>query len=166
MIDVLQPYCLNNLNQLTNFLKIKLNNMPGKSDSNRNGSAGRGSSDRNSPSFENKATVSGQANQERERNTDEDLNLAQGRTNTPQHPKMGDWSFDTVLDKVPYSINVAPFKFNDEMRFYVRINGGDRHVFTWDSELGSLRAIDDSASVLPLGLEEQISQQLQKRRNG
>lgn len=70
-------------------------------------------------------------------------------------------SFNLVLDKVPYLVNVTPFNFNDETRFYININGGESHVFTWDSEIHELRAIDDESSVLPVGLEEQISRELQ-----
>lgn len=70
-------------------------------------------------------------------------------------------TFNLVLDKVPYLVKVTPFVFNGETRFYVSINGGEDHVFTWDSEVRELRAIDDEASVLPVGLEEEISRELQ-----
>jgi len=69
--------------------------------------------------------------------------------------------FDLLVDGVPYIITAVPFSFNDEVRFTVRINGGDEHVFTRDSELGALRAIDDDAGVLPAGLEEALSEKLQ-----
>jgi len=70
-------------------------------------------------------------------------------------------SFNMVVDKVPYLVKVIPFDFNGETRFYVSINGGENHVFTWDSEVHEIRAIDDEASVLPVGLEEEISRELQ-----
>jgi hypothetical protein len=70
-------------------------------------------------------------------------------------------TFNLVLDKVPYIVKVTPFDFNGETRFYVSINGGEDHVFTWDSEVREIRAIDDEASVLPVGLEEEISRELQ-----
>ena len=70
-------------------------------------------------------------------------------------------SFNMVVDKVPYLVTVTPFYFNGETRFYININGGEPHVFTWDSEIHELRAIDDEASVLPVGLEEEISRELQ-----
>jgi hypothetical protein len=69
--------------------------------------------------------------------------------------------FDLVVDGVPYSIQATPFSFNNELRFMIRINGGDEHVFTWDSEIGALRAIDDSAGTLPVSLEEALSEKLQ-----
>lgn len=70
-------------------------------------------------------------------------------------------SFNTIVDKVPYLIKVTPFDFNGETRFYISINGGETHVFTWDSEIHEIRAIDDESSVLPVGLEEEISRELQ-----
>jgi hypothetical protein len=69
--------------------------------------------------------------------------------------------FNLLVDKVPYLATVTPFDFNGETRFYVSINGGENHVFTWDSEVREIRAIDDEASVLPVGLEEEISRELQ-----
>lgn len=69
-------------------------------------------------------------------------------------------SFNMVVDKVPYLVKVTPFSFNDEARFYININGGESHVFTWDPEIHELRSIDDEASVLPVGLEEEISREL------
>jgi hypothetical protein len=70
-------------------------------------------------------------------------------------------SFNLVVDKVPYLVKATPFDFNGETRFYVSINGGENHVFTWDSEVHEIRAIDDEASVLPVGVEEKISRELQ-----
>jgi hypothetical protein len=72
--------------------------------------------------------------------------------------------FDLLVDKVPYTVTAAPFSFNNETRFYVRINGGAEHVFAWDQELLRLTAIDDNASILPEAVEEAISQKLQVQR--
>lgn len=69
--------------------------------------------------------------------------------------------FDLLVDGVPYMINVEPFSFNGEVRFMVKVNNGEEHVFTWDSELGSIRAIDDGSGTLPVGLEEALSEKLQ-----
>lgn len=71
-------------------------------------------------------------------------------------------TFNFLVDSVPYSVDVSPFMYNDEVRFYVRVNGGEEHVFTWDSEVRHIRSIDDSSAVLPVGLEEEISDQLQR----
>ena len=71
--------------------------------------------------------------------------------------------FDLLIDGVPYLIRSTPFLFNDEWRFRISVNGDEGHVFTWDSEEGMLRGIDDASSVLPIGLEEAISEKLQSR---
>jgi hypothetical protein len=71
--------------------------------------------------------------------------------------------FNLLLDSVPYMVNAKPFRFNGEVRYRVSVNGGSEHVFTWDSSLGQLRAIDDEASVLPDNVEEAISEKLQSK---
>lgn len=76
-------------------------------------------------------------------------------------PRANERSLQFIVDDVPYLVTAAPFSFNEETRFYVRINGGPEHVFTWDSDLKQLRAIDDEAGDLPDVLEEAISQKLQ-----
>ena len=71
--------------------------------------------------------------------------------------------FNLLVDKVPYMITAKPFRFNGEIRYRVSVNGGAEHVFTWDSSLGELRAIDDEASTLPDNVEEAISERLQSK---
>ena len=71
--------------------------------------------------------------------------------------------FNLVVDSVPYMISAQPFQFNEEVRYRVSVNGGPEHVFTWDSSLGQLRAIDDEASTLPDNVEEAISEKLQSK---
>jgi hypothetical protein len=78
---------------------------------------------------------------------------AQGRRKT----------FNLSVDEVPYVVETEPFLYNGEQRYYVKINGGEDHVFTWDSELRRLRAIDDDSVIIPDALEESISQRLQTR---
>ena len=70
-------------------------------------------------------------------------------------------TFNLLVDRVPYLIRSVPIFFNDELRFRISVNGNSDHVFTWDSELRSLRGIDDNAAILPDGLEEAISEKLQ-----
>ncbi|WP_278248417.1 hypothetical protein [Niastella populi] len=41
------------------------------------------------------------------------------------------------------------------------MNGSDDHVFTWDSALKRLSAIDNEAATLPEALEQEISNRLQ-----
>lgn len=72
-------------------------------------------------------------------------------------------NFDLLVDGVPYTIKSMPFLFNDELRFRIIINGNSEHVFTWDSEIAMIRAINDDSSVLPAGLEEALSEKLQSQ---
>jgi hypothetical protein len=70
-------------------------------------------------------------------------------------------NFGLVVDGVPYTVKSIPFLFNGELRFRIILNGASEHVFTRDSQIGMLRAINDDSSVLPAGLEEAISDKLQ-----
>ena len=74
---------------------------------------------------------------------------------------MQEHSFDLLVDKIPYNVKVVPFEFNTETRFKVQYNGGDEHIFTWDSSLGRLAPIDDDAATMPDDLEAAIAQRLQ-----
>lgn len=79
----------------------------------------------------------------------------------PVPEKTTEKNLNIMIDDVPYILKVSPFLFNGETRFYVSVNGGTDHVFTWDSELGRLRAIDDNSGILPSALEVAISQKLE-----
>jgi hypothetical protein len=70
--------------------------------------------------------------------------------------------FDMVVDGVPYSVKATPETFNDEVRFRVRINDQEEHLFAWDHQASVLRPIDDDAATLPSGLEEAVSNKLRK----
>ena len=70
-------------------------------------------------------------------------------------------NFDILVDNVPYIVSATRFTFNGEVRYRVSFNGSSEHVFTWDSSLGQLRAIDDEASTMPDNLEIAISEKLQ-----
>lgn len=70
-------------------------------------------------------------------------------------------NFGLVVDGVPYTVKSIPFLFNEELRFRIILNGASEHVFTRDSQIGMLRAINDDSSVLPAGLEEALSEKLQ-----
>ena len=72
-------------------------------------------------------------------------------------------NLDLLVDGVPYTVKSIPFLFNDELRFRIILNETSEHVFTWDSEIGMLRAINDDSSVLPAGLEEALSEKLQSQ---
>jgi hypothetical protein len=70
-------------------------------------------------------------------------------------------NFNILVDNVPYIVTATRFTFNGEVRYKVSFNGSSEHVFTWDSSLGQLRAIDDEASTMPDNLEIAISEKLQ-----
>jgi hypothetical protein len=72
-------------------------------------------------------------------------------------------NFDLVIDGVPYSIRSTPFLYNGEIRFNVIVNNDTEHVFTWDSQVNMLRAIDDDGAALSDRLEEAISEKLQSQ---
>jgi len=74
---------------------------------------------------------------------------------------MQERTFELVVGGVPYHVKATPFLYNTETRFRVSYNGGVEHVFTWDSSLGRLTAIDDDSSTLPDDLEVAISEKLQ-----
>lgn len=78
-------------------------------------------------------------------------------------PRNDERNFNLVIDGVPYFIKSIPFSYNDELRFRVFINDETEHVFTWDSQVKMLRAIDDDASIIPDRLEEAISDKLQSQ---
>jgi hypothetical protein len=73
-------------------------------------------------------------------------------------------TFEIVVGGVPYSVTATPFEFNTETRFRVKYNGSNEHIFTWDSSVGRIRAIDDDASTLPDDLETAIAERLQSGR--
>ena len=77
---------------------------------------------------------------------------------------MEEHNFDLVVGGVPYTVNAEPFEFNTETRFKVRYNGGDEHIFTWDSSIGRLTAIDDDAGIIPDDVERAIAERLQAGR--
>lgn len=116
--------------------------MAGRGDNNKHGSAGRGADNQSNQPFI--------AGGEQEIHTKDDDRL----TSVPER------SFDLVVDQVPYLVKVAPFNFNDEQRYYISINGGVQHVFTWDDNVSALRAIDDDAAALPSSVEDEISRRL------
>ena len=72
-------------------------------------------------------------------------------------------TINLMVDDVPYIIKATPFSFNGGTRFYISVNGGADHVFTWDPELVRFRSIDDSAGTLPNTLEKAISEKLQAK---
>jgi hypothetical protein len=109
--------------------------MSGRGDNNKQGSSRRGSSHQSRQAFPDNATL--------------------------QRKPVNRKSYDILVNEIPYLVNAEPFTYNGEQRYYVSINGGPEHVFTWDSEIGRLRAIDNDAATMPDALEEEISNRLQ-----
>jgi hypothetical protein len=73
---------------------------------------------------------------------------------------MAEQRFELLVDGVPYSVTAKPFDYNTETRYSVMYNGNE-HIFTWDSSIGRLAAIDDDSVEIPLNVEEAIAQRLQ-----
>ena len=109
--------------------------MSGRGDNNKQGTSGRGASHQAREAFPN--------------------------NDKPQSKPANRKTYALLVDDVPYEAIVEPFTFNGEQRFYVSVNGGDEHVFTWDSEIKRLTAIDQEGSTLPDALEQELSNRLQ-----
>ncbi len=71
-------------------------------------------------------------------------------------------TLEMVVDGIPYQLRISPEQFNDERRYRVVVNGDEGHLFAWDADTASLRAIDDDAITLPDSLEKEISKLLVK----
>ena len=72
--------------------------------------------------------------------------------------------FEILVSGVPYFVTTRPFTFNTETRYRVSYNGGEEHIFTWDSSLGRLAPIDDDSATMPDELERAIAERLQSGR--
>ena len=140
-------------------------------DKNQQGSSDHGKHNKDHPAFswnqsksdQNKKQTGGWPSQQQERRRDPDAD--RNRHTDPEEqikPLRGtERNFDLLVDSVPYVVKATPFTFNGEIRYMVSFNGSPEHVFTWDSELGRLAAINDEASTLPDNLEVAISEKLQ-----
>lgn len=73
-----------------------------------------------------------------------------------QSPK----SFSINIDNIGYDVMVTPMMINGEKRFVININNSADHIYAWDEQMQSLRALDEEASVLPVRLEKAISEKL------
>jgi hypothetical protein len=71
--------------------------------------------------------------------------------------------YELLVDEVPYLVSTEAFTYNGEQRYYVSVNGGPQHVFTWDADLKRLNTLDtdEDSATLPEALEEAISNRLQ-----
>ena len=73
-------------------------------------------------------------------------------------------NLEILVDQIPYQVRITPETFNDEKRYHIVVNGDEGHLYAWDPETVSLRALDDDAATLPDGLEKEISDILVKTR--
>lgn len=110
----------------------------------------------------NKRGTSGRAGSNNNLDNEMDMDISRAK-NLTRSFNSNERRFNLLVDSVPYMIKATPFRFNGEIRYRVSLNGGADHVFTWDSSVGQLRAIDDDASTLPDNLEEAISDKLQSK---
>jgi hypothetical protein len=150
--------------------------MSGRGDNNKQGSAGRGASNQSNQPFIADGEKQPRSNHdmtgstaepsiEQDKATDADANRDTGSANAqPRSVKTTQSrTFNLLVDDVPYVVTASPFTFNEEIRYNVSVNGSTEHIFTWDSELKMIRAIDDDAVELPGSLEEAISERLQSK---
>ena len=150
--------------------------MAGHGDNKKQGSAGPGSSnqshqpfvhgdEKNPHSSHNRPSTGEESALEQAKSIKIGRNLPDGITKEKVGPLRTEGrKFNLVVDDVPYLIKASPFSFNGERRFYVSVNDSAEHVFTWDSELKRLRAIDDNAGILPEPVETAISDKLQSKQ--
>ncbi len=145
-----------------------------RGDINKGGTSGRGSSNQSNQRFKrerkhsksdhNKKQTAGWPSVLQERRSDSDADRS--RSTDPQEevkPLRGGERFNLLVDSVPSMVKATPFRFNDGIRYTVSFNGSPEHVFTWDSSLGQLRAINDDSSTIPDNLEMAISEKLQSK---
>ena len=137
--------------------------------------SGRGNSDQSNKDFtrnnkhqrsnHNKRQTGGRRSDPNEPQTDPNVDHNPGSEAEQElkQPHTGEKRFNILVDSAPYMVKATPFTFNEEIRYRVSFNGSPEHVFTWDSSLGQLRAIDDDSSTLPDNLEEAISKKLQSK---
>ncbi|HEV8285412.1 MAG TPA: hypothetical protein VGQ09_13940 [Chitinophagaceae bacterium] len=142
-----------------------------RGDKNKQGNSGRRSSKQSDQPFtgakhkksdHNRRHTEGEPSEPQESRTSFDDGNRSSQPEYEARPlRTEERSFNLIVDNVPYVVKATPFLFNGETRYKVSFNGSSEHVFTWDSSLGQLRAIDDDSSTLPVNLEEAISEKLQ-----
>lgn len=150
--------------------------MSGRGDNNKHGSSGRGASNQSNQPFvadgdkqpgsnHNMTGSNAEPSVEQNKSKDADAHRDTGTSNaSPRSVKTTQArTFNLLVDDVPYVVTASPFSFNEEIRYNVTVNGSTEHIFTWDSELRMIRAIDDDAAELPGSLEEAISARLQSK---
>jgi hypothetical protein len=75
---------------------------------------------------------------------------------------MNHYSFEALVDGVPYLIKATPYTYNDEIRFLVNINNtNNEYIFVWDSSLQRLAVLNTEGIEIPDNVEEVIAAKLQ-----
>jgi hypothetical protein len=69
--------------------------------------------------------------------------------------------FEILIDGTPYMVTATPYRFNDEVRFKVRINDSADYIFAWDSSVRQIVAIGDEGINIPDNVETEIGGRLQ-----
>ena len=69
--------------------------------------------------------------------------------------------FEILIDGIPYIVTATPYRFNDDIRFKVKINESREYVFAWDSSVGQIVAIGDEGINIPDNVETEIGARLQ-----
>lgn len=143
-----------------------------RGDNNKRNTSGSGSSDQSNQDFirnekhhgsnRNKKQTGGLHSEPQEPQVNSDVDHNLGKPDRELRSLRNDErNFNILVDNVPYMIRSVPFIFNGEVRYRVSFNGSPEYVFTWDSDLRQLRAINDDSSDLPDNLEMAISEKLQ-----
>ena len=78
---------------------------------------------------------------------------------------LASYDLDVIADELPFHTRVTPVDFNGQKRFNVQINNGEEHVFAWDEEMMSLRALDEGAATLSDSFVRELSNRLVKTRH-
>lgn len=150
--------------------------MSGRGDNNKRGSAGRGAGNQSNQPFIVDGEKQPRSNHTKKgsiaepsieqtnvRDADAQHDTGNANADGRSAKTTQEKTFNLRVDDVPYVVTASPFSFNEDIRYNVTVNGNTEHIFTWDSELKMLRAIDDDAGTLPGSLEEAISARLQSK---
>lgn len=68
---------------------------------------------------------------------------------------------EMTVGNIPYEVKVVPYEYNTETRFRVSYGDSPEYIFTWDSSLGRLAAINDESSTLPDDVEVARAEKLE-----
>ncbi|MCC6287406.1 MAG: hypothetical protein IT249_05935 [Chitinophagaceae bacterium] len=78
------------------------------------------------------------------------------KTSIMQEPQL----LNITVDNIDYDVKVTPVMINNYKRLIININDAADHIYTWDEQAHSLKALDEEVSVIPKPLEKAISDRL------